>query len=71
MKTKKEAKEAAFLKGGKVEPIFHNGKYGPHFHPNNPKFKHWHYYFAFLFWLLFDNDDEEDDYGLLSRIFHL
>ncbi len=45
-KTKKEAKQAAFLKGGKKEPIFHNGKHGTHFHPNTPKFKHWHYYFG-------------------------
>ena len=47
--TKKEAYEKAFQKGGKKKPILHsNGKYGPHFHPVNPKFKHWHYYFSFI-----------------------
>ena len=68
-KSKKEAKQAAFLKGGKTTPIFHNGKYGPHFHPNNPKFKHWHYYFESLYCLYkyLEGDDEENE--LCPRIF--
>ena len=49
-KSKKQAREKAFLKGGKKKPVFHNDKHGPHFHPNDPKFKHWHYYF--IFWIL-------------------
>ena len=68
-KTKKEAEQAAFLKGGKTKPIFHNGKYGPHFHPNNPKFKHWHYYFPVLYVLL-NIGDEEDKYESLSGILY-
>ena len=56
--TKKKAYDKAFHKGGKKPPIFHsNGKYGPHFHPNNLKFKHWHYYFAFLLGLTVDNGE--------------
>ena len=48
----KLADTKAFYKGGKKSPIYHsNGKFGPHFHPNNPKFKHWQYYFTFL-WLI-------------------
>ena len=68
-KSKKEAKQAAFLKGGKTTPIFHKGKYGPHFHPNNPKFKHWHYYFVSLYCLYkyLEGDDEENE--LCPRIF--
>lgn len=51
--TRKKAHDKAFQKGGKRDPIYHpNGKYGPHFHPSNPKFKHWHYYFSFIFSLL-------------------
>ena len=51
--TKKGAYDKAFYKGGKKAPIYHpNGKFGPHYHPANPKFKHWHYYFTFLFGLL-------------------
>ena len=49
-KSKKSAREKAFLKGGKTNPIHHpNGKYGPHYHPNNPKFSHWHYYYILIF----------------------
>lgn len=56
--TKKEAKEKAFLKGGKKKPIHHpHGKYGPHFHPNNPKFKHWHYYYTLLLCLEMDREE--------------
>ena len=36
-----------------------NGKYGPHYHPNNPKFSHWHYYYLWL--LLFGDDEERGD----------
>ena len=55
--SRKSAYDKAFYKGGKKEPIFHpNGKFGPHFHPANLKFKHWHYYFAFLLGLSFDTD---------------
>lgn len=55
-KSKKIAKEKAFLKGGRRPPIHHpNGKHGPHFHPNDPRFKHWHYYYLWL--LLFGYDD--------------
>ena len=51
--TKKQAYDKAFHKGGKKDPIYHpNGKYGPHYHPANPKFKHWHYYFSFIFGIL-------------------
>ena len=54
--SKKKAREKAFLKGGKKTPIHHpNGEYGPHFHPNDPRFKHWHYYYL---WLLLFRDDE-------------
>lgn len=58
--SKKEAYDKAFYKGGKRKPIFHaHGKHGPHFHPDDPRYKHWHYYFL---WLLFglDADDDED-----------
>ena len=58
-KTKKESYQAAFKKGGKKKPIFHNGKYGPHFHPSNPKFKHWHYYFSLLYWYLLCMSEED------------
>ena len=62
-KTRKEAEQAAFLKGGKTKPIFHNGKHGKHFHPNNPKFKHWHYYFSIITILsLFDDEYDEDNF---------
>ena len=55
--SKKRAREKAFLKGGKVTPIHHpNGKYGPHFHPRDPRFSHWHYYYLWL--LLFREYDE-------------
>ena len=55
--SRKEAYDKAFYKGGKRKPIFHpNGKFGPHFHPASAKFKHWHYYFALLFWFLFKED---------------
>ena len=55
--SKKNAKEKAFLKGGKRPPIHHpNGKYAPHYHPNDPRFSHWHYYYL---WLLLFGDDEE------------
>ena len=48
--SKKEAQQRAFLKGGKRTPIHHpNGKFGPHFHPSNPKFSHWHYYYITVF----------------------
>ena len=58
--TKKKAYDKAFYKGGKKEPIYHpNGTHGPHFHPADPRFKHWHYYFAWLFGLLgFEVDTE-------------
>ena len=56
--TKKEAKQRAFYKGGKKEPILHySKKYGWHYHPSNPKFKHWHYYFH----LVMCNDCKEDE----------
>ena len=57
--TKKQAYDKAFYKGGKRKPILHqNGKYGPHFHPANPKYKHWHFYFSFLLAILgIDMDD--------------
>ncbi len=55
--SKKKAREKAFLKGGKKPSIHHlNRKYGPHFHPNNPRFSHWHYYYL---WLLLFGDNEE------------
>ena len=48
--SKKAARQKAFYKGGKLQPIHHpHGKYGPHFHPNNPKFSHWHYYYVVVF----------------------
>ena len=51
--SKKQAYDKAFYKGGKKEPTYHpNGKYGPHYHPANPKFKHWHYYFLFIWGML-------------------
>ena len=51
--TKKQAYDKAFHKGGKRKPILHqNGKYGPHFHPANPKYKHWHFYFSFILAIL-------------------
>ena len=57
-KSKKEAKEKAFLKGGKRKPIHHpDGKFGPHYHPNDPKFSHWHYYYLWL--ILFARDSDE------------
>ena len=44
--SKKKAREKAFLKGGKRPPIHHpNGKHGPHYYPNDPKFSQWHYYY--------------------------
>ena len=55
--SKKKAREKAFLKGGKRPPIHDpNGKHGPHYHPNDPRFSHWHYYYL---WLLLFGDDEE------------
>ena len=49
-KSKKKAREKAFLKGGKMQPIHHpNGKHGSHYHPNDPRFSHWHYYYLWLF----------------------
>ena len=55
--SKKKAREKAFLKGGKRPPIHHPyGKYGPHYHPNDPRFSHWHYYYLWLF--LFGDDEE-------------
>ena len=51
--SRKKAYDKAFYKGGKKRPIFHaHGEYGPHFHPASPKYKHWHYYFTFLFGVL-------------------
>lgn len=47
--SKKEAYDKAFYKGGKKEPIYHNGKYGKHFHPAGSKYSHWHYYFPAFF----------------------
>ena len=47
-KSKKEAYDKAFYKGGKKEPIYHDDKHGKHFHPNDPRFKHWHYFFPIL-----------------------
>ena len=57
--TKKQAYDKAFHKGGKRKPILHqNGKHGPHFHPANPKYKHWHFYFSFILAILgIDMDD--------------
>lgn len=44
-------------KGGKTEPILHlKGKYGPHYHPNDPRFRHWHYYFTLLLYLIEDDN---------------
>ena len=54
--SRKEAYNKAFLKGGKKPPILHNGPYGPHYHPANLKFRHWHYYFSLLLSLM--NHDE-------------
>ncbi len=54
--SRKKAYDKAFFKGGKKEPIFHNGKYGKHFHPVG-KYKHWHYYFAIIFSWLFNNEE--------------
>jgi hypothetical protein len=56
--SRKKAYQKAFHKGGKKTPIYHpNGKFGPHYHPANPKYKHWHYYFTFLFGFLNSIDD--------------
>lgn len=55
--SKKEAYQKAFYKGGKRTPIYHNDKFGPHFHPANPKFKHWHYFFSLLLAFLDPNID--------------
>lgn len=51
--SKKKAYDKAFYKGGKNKPIHHpDGKYGPHFHPADPRFKHWHYYYMLILTLL-------------------
>ena len=55
--SKKEAYQKAFYKGGKRIPIYHNDKFGSHFHPANPKFKHWHYFFSLLLAFLDPNND--------------
>ena len=60
----------SFSKGGKKEPIFHNGKHGPHFHPNNPKFKHWHFYYAILYWFILNEYDSEEDIDELYRFIY-
>lgn len=70
-KSKKEAKQAAFFKGGKKEPIFHNGKHGPHYHPNDPKFKHWHYYFSLLNFISEHDENEEDYDEQIPGIFYI
>ncbi len=58
-KSKKEAKEKAFLKGGKRPPKHHpNGKYGPHYHPDDPRFSHWHYYYLGM--ILFEIDENAE-----------
>ena len=56
--------EKAFLKGGKRPPIHHpNGKYGPHYNPDGPRFSHWHYYYLEM--LLFEIDENaEGNYEL-------
>ena len=55
--SKKKTREKAFLKGSKRPPIHHpNGKHGPHYHHNDPRFSHWHYYYL---WLLLFGDDEK------------
>jgi len=59
-KSKKEAKQKAFLKGGKRKPILHShSPRGPHFHPDDDRFKHRHYYFDWLvFRYMYEKDDE-------------
>ena len=57
--SRKKAYDKAFHKGGKKKPILHmNGPHGPHYHPANPKFKHWHYYFSLLSMLGHGSDCE-------------
>ena len=51
--TKKKAKQAAFYKGGKKNPRHDpHDKYGRHYNPVDPRFKHWHYYYSFIIWRL-------------------
>ena len=70
-KSKKEAKQAAFFKGWKKEQIFHNGKHGPHYHPNYPKFKHWYYYFSLLNFISEHDENEEDYDEQIPGIFYI
>jgi len=46
----------------KKDPIYHKGKFGPHYHPNDPKYMHRHYYFGILCHYVFiESDDEYDE----------
>ena len=59
-RSKKRAKDKAFLKGGKRKPVHHpHGKHGPHYHPADPRFQHWHYYYMLL--LLLGYEEMEDN----------
>ena len=40
---------------------YEKNKFGKHFHPLNPKFKHWHFYFSSIIALILSLFDDEDD----------
>lgn len=57
-KSRKEAEQGAHRKGEKRKPILNfNDPHGPHFHPDDPKFKHWHYFFGWLLWRIIGDDE--------------
>ncbi len=59
--TRKKAKEAAERLSKGMGLRYEKNKFGKHFHPLNPKFKHWHFYFSSIIALILSLFDDEDD----------